>query len=182
MIYFKSAVLFVIIIVTFVLTPEVDAKTYQWVDDAGGVHFTDNQDNIPAKFMKRVKEIDSVKDDNTRAPAAAVPKQYSPPPSRPVDKEVSLYGGHDEYYWKSGFTALRDEIGILENGLAKKREDLNQLRRKRIIYKRHSDKAAYNDMTKEIEQDEARLTELQDKLKAFDEEAANAGVPSGWRE
>ena len=174
--HFKRAVVLLIVMVPFVLTLAGEATTYEWVDDGGVVHFTDNSDNIPAKFRKRVKELDSGRSGEVKAPAA--PAQESTTSSQ----EGSAGGGHGVRYWQSSYSSLRAEIKSLEDGLASKREKLNQLRRKRIIYGRTSDRVAYNDMDQEISRDETVLKGLQEKLKALDAEADNAAVPREWRQ
>ena len=62
------------------------ASTYQWRDDNGVTHFTDDPDTIPARFEKRVKELGSVRAETNPAPQAPPPRRdprpWHPPPPR----------------------------------------------------------------------------------------------------
>jgi len=70
----------------------------------------------------------------------------------------------------------------IQDNLPKKRDELAELRRKKIIFSKPSGRIAYYDMLKGIERDEARVTELQNQLAELDAKAAKAGVPLGWRQ
>lgn len=158
------------------------AATYEWLDEKGVVHFTDDPDRIPAKYLKRVKERDSVKGVATKPPLQPATESTAPAVSDDKGSDGRIYGGHGKDWWRSGFTSLRADIKSLEDGLAVKRENLNVARRKRVIYQRGSDRVAFNEQNKEIKQDEATIKELQEKLNALDAEAARAGVPLEWRQ
>lgn len=158
------------------------ADTFHWVDDKGTVHFTDDPDRIPAKYHKAVAE--------RPAPALSPPSAGSSKPVslsqsqvRQPQKESGMVfsGGQNEQEWRSRFSAVRTEIKTLQEGLPQKREALDQLRRKRIIYQRTQDRTAYNDLNEKIERDEARIVELQAELSALEIEASRAGVPIEWR-
>lgn len=154
------------------------ADTYRWVDDQGVIHFTDNPDRIPAKYHKRVQE--------TPSPAAPEPTPQSKTPEPPPQRQLQppppdLPGGLSEQAWRSRFSAIRAEIKALQDGLPAKREAIDQLRRKRIIYQRLQDRTAYNAQNEKIGRDEARISELQAQLSALDAEASRAGVPLEWR-
>lgn len=156
------------------------AAVYEWVDDKGVVHFTDNADKIPPKYLKKVRERDNGAGSVTITPQAV-------PSDRPSDRQTGSAAGrerirNDEGVWRSRFTSLREEKKRIELGLAAKREKLMTLRRKRTIYQRSTDRTAYNEQNAEIEQDEARIKELEKKLLELDAEAARAGVPMEWRQ
>jgi len=155
------------------------ADTYRWVDDKGVIHFTDNPDRIPVKYLKRVREIPSAE-----PPPSTT--QGSPPQQQVQQPQKSagptLPGGLSEETWRSRFVTLRAELKALQDGLLEKREALNQFRRKRIIYQRSQDRLAYNEQMDKIERDEARIKELERQLSALDIEASRAGVPIEWRQ
>lgn len=90
-------------------------------------------------------------------------------------------GGLPEQAWRSRFTTIRAQMKELQDGLTRKRETLDQLRRKRVIYQRAQDRSAYNEQLDEIERDEGRIKELEAQLNALDNEASRAGVPLDWR-
>lgn len=153
------------------------ADTYRWVDDKGVVHFTDDPDRIPSRYLKRVQEIpadpSSLQQDKAPAPLTA-------PPSQAGSGSI-LPGGLPEPAWRSRFTTIRAEMKALQDGLTKKREALDQLRRKRIIYQRSQDRLAYSEQADDIERDEVRSRELEAQLNALENEASRAGVPLEWR-
>jgi hypothetical protein len=151
------------------------AEVYEWTDSQGGVHFTDTADKIPAKYRNkaREKELQPVTEIKDEPAAAVTPKVQNIP---------SSYGEHNEMWWRSSYSALREEMKSIQDNLPGKREKLTQLRRKREIYQKPSGRIAYYDMKKEIERDEARVTELQKELADLDDKAAKDGVPLGWRE
>lgn len=158
------------------------AATYEWLDEKGVVHFTDDPDRIPAKYLKRVKERDSVKGEATKPALPPAAESAAPAVSADNSGDGRLYGGYGEDWWRSGFASLRAEIKSLEDGLTVKRENLNVARRKRVIYQRGSDRVSFNDLNDEIKRDEAKIKELREKLNALDVEASRVGVPLEWRQ
>ncbi|RNC67958.1 MAG: DUF4124 domain-containing protein [Desulfuromonadales bacterium] len=164
----------------FVCVFSAGADTYRWVDDKGVVSYTDDPDRVPAKFLKRLERIPS-----PAVPPVPVTTPQSPPQAEPQTPKAStpvLYGGLDENGWRGKFGAIRNEIKAIEDGLPAKNEQLNTLHRKRVIYQRPQDRVAYNQLKEQVDRDEARVKELQDKLSALDQEASKAGVPGEWRQ
>ncbi len=45
-----------ILMVVFLLSFPVCAAVYEWKDDNGVVNFTDDPENIPAKYLKKAKK------------------------------------------------------------------------------------------------------------------------------
>lgn len=157
------------------------ADTYRWVDDKGVVNFTDNPDLIPSKYRKRVRKSPSMTSPAPQSESKPEPRpqRQSTPPANSSEKKPT--GGLSEQEWRSRFATLRAELKALQDGLPKKREALDQLRRKRTIYQRPQDRVAYNDQMDKIERDEARIKELETQLSSLDIEASRAGVPFEWR-
>jgi hypothetical protein len=151
------------------------AEIYQWTDRGGEVHFTDNVDKVPPNYRSKVRKTDPepvIQIKETPAEAIAPSMGNSP----------STYGGHDEMWWRSSYRKLHEEVKNIQDNLPKKRDKLTELRRKKIIYSKPSGRIAYYDLLKEIDRDEARVTELQKQQANMDTEAAKAGVPLGWRQ
>ncbi|BEH10010.1 MULTISPECIES: DUF4124 domain-containing protein [Geobacter] len=121
------------VIAVLSLPGAVLAETYQWTDDAGVVHFTDNLERIPSKYLKRVKELPSVRGETPSSPSMESPA--APAEVKPALKPQSpiLYGGLDERGWRTRFSSLREELKVIEESLPKKREELNQLHRRWVI-------------------------------------------------
>jgi hypothetical protein len=151
------------------------AEVYEWTDSQGGVHFTDNADKIPAKYRNkaREKEVQPVIEVKDEPAQAVTPTAQSTP---------SSYGDHNETWWRTSYSGLREEMKNIQENLPDKRAKLTQLRRQREIYQKPSGRIAYYDMLREIERDEARVKELQKEIADLDDKAAKAGVPLGWRQ
>jgi hypothetical protein len=153
------------------------AATYEWVDAGGVVHFTDDPGNIPEKYRDKAKKQENGIQNIISEPAA-------PPAAATITDGMKegANAGHDQQWWRSRYAELRNEIKGVREGVPKKKEKLGDLRRKRVIFQRGSDRVAYNDLAKEIAADEARLLELEEQLAALDQQAAKAGVPLEWRQ
>jgi len=168
----------------FLYSIPADAAVYEWTDDKGVVNFTDNPENIPAKYRSKARKRPSI----TAEPSESAPAQPQQPAEGPKAVEptpqperVVLYGGHDEEWWRSSYGGLRNEIKVIQDGLPAKREDLVVARRRFTIYTFPQNRRAYFDLMAEIEKDEARINELNSQLEAMDLQAARAGVPLDWR-
>jgi hypothetical protein len=136
-----TAAAILIVLSPFVLARVGEAVTYEWTDEAGVVHFTDDKDKIPAKFLKRVKELNIGSDQNVISPSA--PAQENTPLAAPPEKKGTILS---EGYWRSKFTNLRRDIKALEDSLPAMKEQEAVLSRKRIIYGRTSDRIARENM------------------------------------
>jgi hypothetical protein len=180
--HLKPALVMVIILASFVLTRLGETATYEWSDDAGVVHFTDDKGTIPGKFLKRVKELNIDINDNVKPPAAAPAPKSAPPEAAPAARGTKVYGGHGEGYWRSRFADLRKEIKGLEESLPEMKEQEIALNRKRIIYGRASDRVARENLVQSKARVEERIKVLQEALKALDNEASQADVPLEWRQ
>ncbi len=175
----------VVLVVTILWVPITYGATYRWVDEKGVVNFTDDPDKIPPRYLKKARKITDLP---LSAPSGSSQQgRGSEPPPRvggtggSSQQAPPLIGGEDEQAWRARFSSLREEIKALREGLPKKEEELVQLRRKRVIYKGAQERVAYYAKKEEIEQDEARIKELEAQLAALDQEAAKAGVPLEWR-
>jgi hypothetical protein len=155
---------------------QAEAAIYEWVDDQGVTHFTDDPDSVPAKFLKRVKKRNPISDDSTRqSESQAVSKPA------PATTMVTEYGGHNEAWWRSNFATLRASIKELQESLPGKKEELSALRHKKRVYQRATDRVKYTKQQKAIEKDQARIAELEQKLATLEDDASRAGVPFEWR-
>jgi hypothetical protein len=154
------------------------SEIYEWTDSKGVVNFTDDLNKVPARYRKQITERDSPQEVRNVSPAAVTP----PPRSQNPAASPVLYGDHDQSWWRSNFSSLRQEIKSIEANLPGKREKLAEIKRKRVIYQRTRDRVAYNELDADITKDEEKLKELQDKLRALDDEANRGGVPQEWRQ
>jgi len=152
---------------------EVPAATYQWEDSKGGMHFTDNPDSIPKKYRGKVRKLESI------APTATtiVPDTAAEQPASPVPADRA----QDETVWRQRYASIRGELASIRERIATKKETLQELRRQRTLFHKVSDRLAYNDLEREIGQDEARISQLEKELADLDVEAAREAVPLEWR-
>ncbi len=157
-----------------IVAATANAEIYQWTDKKGGINFTDNPNNIPPAYRNKAKEIDVAPSIDVKTPPQAI--------QAPVDSSPGDYGGHDEKWWRSSFRAIHEEISSIENRLPDKKQRLEELRRKRTLFQKPSDRVAYYNLMDEIKADEQRIAELRKKLDDLDLEASRAGVPLEWRE
>lgn len=166
---------FIFFVGLMVIAAIAHAVTYKWTDSSGGVHFTDNLDKVPAKYLNKVRKVDvDTEIPKNEQPSRLEQKTIAPPAQK-------LLGGHDEMWWRSSFKVLRGEIKAIQNGLPGKKDELSNLRRKYVIFNKPSTRVAYNELNADIEKDEARIEELQKQLATLDDAAAKAGVPMKWR-
>lgn len=108
------------------------ASTYQWQDDKGVLHFTDNPDRIPEKYLNRAREIESVKPEPKPAspnkapdvPAAASPGAAGTKAPSPAAGAVS-----------PDRARVEAELKGLKEGLDTKRKELERLRHKWSVAK-----------------------------------------------
>jgi len=166
---------FILLIGILVMCAVAHAATYEWTDNQGGLHFTDNLDKVPAKYLNKVRKVDV-------QPVIQEREQPSPPEQKSTAPAAqNIFGGHDETWWRSSFDALRDEMKSIQDGLPGKKEKLAESRRKYFIFNKPSLRRASNDLDAEIGNDEARITDLKKQLADLDDAAAKAGVPQEWR-
>jgi hypothetical protein len=157
------------------------ATVYEWVDNKGIVNMTDNPDNVPARYRKvmKVRDIDAgestAPDEGSKTPAP------SPDAAIPTSREAVLYGGHNEGWWSSAFREARDNIKKLNDQIAGKKKNLEELHRKRVLYQKPSDRVAYYALSDEIAKNEEQVKALQKNLDDLDASADAAGVPQSWR-
>ena len=171
-----------LMLIFLVMLPEMPAlaETFEWKDDAGGVHFTDNPESIPAKYRNRVRERESV--------GGGEVKTFPPAPLTSPAKEViapagpESYGGHPLSWWRSGYAGLKGEQERLQKEIEEQREKVNTLHRKRLIFERASDRTALNQAREELARKEASAEELRTRMTDLEAEANKAGVPTRWQE
>lgn len=161
-----------ILLLGLMATPSL-AAVYEWVDDKGVVNFTDSPDKIPARYKGVAREKDLSEEKNVTVirdeGAPAAPEDQSP--------QSQSYGGRNADWWAGAIQAVKAEIRSIEEGLPAKRQELAQVQRRRTLYHKAADRVAINRLTKEIDDNEAKVKELQEKLNELQTKAEEAGVP-----
>lgn len=177
---------YVLLLLILSFSLPASAEIYKWVDDKGVTNFTDNRDAIPAKYRKKAVQVSSEKPKPSAAEQgggeqAAESAQGQSGGAAEVQKSGTLYGGHDEDWWRERYGSLRGEIKELQDNLPKKRQELEQLNRKYRLYTYSRNRVAYQQKADEIKNDEDRIKELMEKLNDLENEAGRAGIPFEWR-
>jgi hypothetical protein len=167
--------------VLLLLTSGVQAAVFEWTDDKGVVHFTDNPERVPAKYRHKARERESISGE-TSATAPESPQQAVPAPAPPAPVKPELYGGHDLDWWRNEYRTLTKAISAATDDLAKAKEDLGAARRKKMIFERTRDREGYVQRKTDVEARENRLADLQKRLADLESAAARAGVPPRWQE
>ncbi len=177
------------------------ADIFQWEDEQGVLHFTDNADKIPRKYKMKVKQRESgpvavpvQKPADVQAPVAQVPL--------PLAAEM-LYGGQPASWWQERFNAVRQTLAEAKSVLAEKQEALQRAHRAYVVSldtsrikvdSENEDKVksygintigakrkAYRDLQEEIPRLEERVREIEAQLAALQAEADAADLPGDAR-
>jgi len=186
----KFIVVIFMLFIGFSLSAQADI--YQWTDSNGVVNFTDSLGNVPKKYQKKVKILpsadssqqgadtesaESTAPEGSVAPAAELDQQAAQP-----DPQQKIFGGHNEMWWRSQYGSLRRELVQLQTDLPAKRTELEQLRRKSVLYTYARNRVAYQEKLAEIKRDEERINALTKQLADLDTQASSAGIPFEWRQ
>lgn len=114
------------------LTPAIaPAASYQWRDDQGVTHFTDDADRVPEKYLNRAREIQSVAGEKKPAsPQPAIPENGAP--AATADAAPPAKGASDAAPVPKSPEGDRAsaELNKLREDLAAKQAELARLRRK----------------------------------------------------
>ncbi len=150
--------------------PVVAAVYYEWTDDAGVVHLTDNLAELPLRYRDRVRELPVPDQPPSRDDQpSAVPQPPSPPSAPTADVD---FRGHDRQWWRQYLQDWRGRKATAEQSLAEARDRYNRL---------YSSHQSLGDVRREIEQYETDLREADRMLNdVIPDEARKAGAPPGW--
>ena len=162
---------FVLIYTCFVASIAL-GETYTWVDAQGVTHFSDNPSSISQESLPTLQKKEITGGGTIEIPSAG---EVSHSQTVPVNDK-------DEQYWRSSFMRLRSAIGALSNGLPEKQDNLENLRRRRLLYHKASDRVKITEIEDEIKRDEARIKELESQLQDLELKASRAGIPLEWRQ
>jgi hypothetical protein len=104
----------------------VAGAQYQWRDDAGVTHFTDDSDRIPDKYLKRATETDTGAKRKTPETAAKKPAE---PPVAPVAETAAALAAPDAA-GSARRAKLAAELRQVQDALATKKKELDRLQHK----------------------------------------------------
>jgi hypothetical protein len=182
-----SLLIFAVVWNTTTVASTAGSVTYEWTDDQGTVIFSDNPNQIPNKYIKKVKTRGSVKGEKQQLIFDEPSNLKQSQPKRTEE----VYGGHDEKWWRGQFSGARSEINNLKVELEGKRQTLKSLHYKKVISNSsqtegifgnpRKNRENYRQAYEEICNDEERIKVLEQKLIDLEYEAARNGVPLDWR-
>jgi len=104
-------------------------ETYQWVDDKGTVHFTDDISLVPEKYQDQVKEKKTPKEP-TSSPTVTPPRGKGPKePEEAIEKKDLLGRGEDWWRdkameWKQKLTKSQKDYAAAVTALKAKEKEL----------------------------------------------------------
>jgi hypothetical protein len=169
------------------LAAGAQAATYQWTDNKGVVHFSDDPDRIPAQYQKKARRLDG---DDGPAPATAAPRAAEPAePAAPVPAGAAgdFYCGKSAASWIGQFKSLREERRALAAALPEKEKELQRKRTKYLSRTGrgagyYQQKKEYLALSDEYGKAKARLEELDGQLASLDAEASRCALPLEFRQ
>lgn len=107
-----------------------NAGTYQWRDDAGTVHFTDDSERIPDKYLKRAQEVDPAS--AAKQPAATEPRRIEPTVPPAAQQAEDAAAADTKSKRRARLTA---ELTQIRSGLEGKKKELQKLHHKWMVLK-----------------------------------------------
>jgi len=175
--------------VLFLFSIPAHAEFYQYKDDNGVVHYTDNYSTIPAPYRSQVESHAETPPDATREAATAKPqaseKEKSAPPAWnqdseeeketqdnvvPEPTEASAEGGQKESKteWlkeqRAGLLKRKEQLDRQHENLIKERQELQS---KRDKMEEPAEIEAYNQKVQELNE---KITQYQEKQSALKSE------------
>lgn len=171
----------IFLVVSLLISAPAHAAFYQWTDANGVVHMTDDPRNVPKQYKGKAMRIEVREPAST--PREAAPEPQSAPAASEADRGAAgVTGGHDEAWWRAQFAELRSELTTVQAARSQKEQQLVELRRRRVIFQRARDRVAVHELEAQVSADDARISDLLNRIAALDLAASKAGVPLEWRQ
>lgn len=123
MIRVSAARYFTLIFSCFVSTVAYCATVYQWTDSSGVVHYTDNSDKIPERYLSGAREIASEPASAQKTMSAETTATAADPPAAPTATQ------------EGPRAKLAHELEALKDGLPAKKKELARLYHKWMVAK-----------------------------------------------
>ncbi len=171
----------------------VAADIYKWIDDQGGIHFTDNYESIPEIYRTKnrvtIEEKQSTKSSETSQTqgTGSSPETTGPSSGAKSLRTVKVdKNGHDEEWWNQRVMEVKDKLRQLLKEKGKLESDLQELSKR---YRnpafgsrgRKTLEPEVEDLQKKIKALDENITEIKETLeKTLPEEAAKAEAPAEW--
>jgi len=105
----------------------VSGANYQWLDDAGVVHFTDDSDRIPDKYLKRAREMEPV---GAEKKPEATAQKPGVPAAVPAARETAAASAAADAAGSAQRARVAAELRQIRDRLVTKMKELDRLQHK----------------------------------------------------
>ncbi|HUL00390.1 MAG TPA: hypothetical protein VLX29_05975 [Nitrospirota bacterium] len=151
---------------------------YQWIDDRGGIHITDNLWNVPTKYRDKARRLEE-STANGESQAQKVPETSNPSTSiKPAGTE-----GDERIEWQQRMKDARLRLADAE----KRYHELDQKRTELlgawggVASGQLEGRMKAQQMEQEMEQVQKEIENARNDIEyVIPEQARKAGVPPGW--
>jgi hypothetical protein len=171
----------IFLLLSVLISAPAHSAFYQWTDAGGVVHMTDDPRNVPKQYKEKATRIEIKEPPRLRNGSAPAPER-APAASEADSGAAGSPEGHDESWWRARFRGLRSELTTVQAARSQKEQQLDELRRRRVLFHRAQDRVAINELEAQISADDARISDLLNRIAALDLAASKAGVPLEWRQ
>lgn len=154
------------------------AETYQWTDERGGVHYTDDFTKVPDRFRSNIKKIEEEKETTSINKEREIPEKGK----EGLSKDRL---GRGEEYWKTRTGELKNRVKALQEKNENLRLKFNELTTKhngsKSSVERGNLRRERDQIKSEMDQIKAEIEETMVMLeKKIPEEAEFYGAKPEW--
>lgn len=149
---------------------------YQWIDDKGIAHVTDNLGNVPAKYRKKVLMLE-------QSPTEQEPVQPQPRVTAPSRTDESANEEYAKTEWQQRMKDARVRLADAE----RRYQDLDKKRTEAlgkwggVASGRLEGRMEAEQIAEQMKQVQKEIDDARNQLEnVIPEEARKAGVPPGW--
>lgn len=152
------------------------SETYKWVDEKGGVHFSDDITSIPEKYIPKIEVVD--------LPQEKIEGKKDQLSGKKIDDYKDQLGRGEEY-WRNRVEEIRNKLKLAQDQLEELRRKYNDLTEKhnesKSLSQRNSILKGRDKVKKEMDQIKIQIGETKDLLeKKIPEEASLYKVKPEW--
>jgi len=139
----KRVALLIFIALTVYCAVSLAQETYQWVDDKGTVHFTDDVGKIPEKYQDQVKKKEpppELAPAPKPSPSIRLPQGKAPP--EPVVEKKDILGRGEDWWrdkameWREKLTKAQKDYEAAQTALKAKDKELGDAKFKPKSFQR----------------------------------------------
>jgi hypothetical protein len=153
---------------------------YQWADEQGNVHITDNPGNIPEKYRAHAEKIEVLEGAEETVP----PQQEAPGAGATPQKRMEQTDEFKKSVWQARVQEARTRLEDAEKRyqeLEKERSELFGRWGGSPVYAPAEVKLRAQQLDESMKEVRKEIDEIRRELdEAIPEEARKAGVPPGW--